>query len=77
MSSSPSLRPLYNFTGWVIKNIKLSSDVTVIKIRYDKRHLHKCPFCGQKMKSGNLGSGLAMPLFYFVRPRWRYGRSAD
>ena len=49
MSSFPSLRPLYNFDGWVIKNIKLSSDVAVIKIRHDKRHFSQCPFCGQKM----------------------------
>ena len=52
MSSSPSLRPLYNFDGWVIKNIKLSSDVAVIKIRHDKRHFSQCPFCGQKMGRG-------------------------
>ncbi len=49
MSSSPSPRPLYNFNRWVIKGIKLSSDVAVIKIRHDKRYLHRCPFCGQKM----------------------------
>jgi hypothetical protein len=34
MLPSLSLLPLYNFAGWVIKNIKLSSDVAVIKIRY-------------------------------------------
>ena len=49
MSSSPSLQPLYSFDGWVIKNIKLSSDVAMIKIRHDKRHLPQCPLCGQKM----------------------------
>jgi len=49
MSSSPSLQPLYNFNRWIIKDIKLSSDVVMIKICHDKRLLHKCPFCGQKM----------------------------
>jgi len=33
----------------VIKNIKMSSDVAMIKIRHDKRHIHQCPFCRQKM----------------------------
>lgn len=35
--------------GGVIKNIKLSSHIAVIKIRPDKRHLYQCPFCEQKM----------------------------
>jgi transposase len=44
MSNSPSLQPVYSFDGWVIKNIKLSSDAAVIKIGHDKRHFSQCPY---------------------------------
>jgi len=48
MSSSPSLRPLYTFPGWVIQEIKLNSELVMVRIR--RNHLLKiyCPHCLRK-----------------------------
>jgi len=45
MSSSPSLRPLYDFPGWIIQEIKISADIVMVKLR---RHIQRniyCPKC--------------------------------
>ena len=45
MSSTPSLRPLYTFPDWIIQEIKLNSEIVMVRLR---RHLQKptvCPNC--------------------------------
>ncbi len=48
MSNNPSLRPLYNFPGWVIQEIKLNSDMAIITLARDKRLSLHCPHCSLK-----------------------------
>ena len=45
MSSRPSLRPLYNFPGWVIQDIYIDSEMAAINLRRDLRCPVKCPVC--------------------------------
>lgn len=45
MSSSPSLRPLYNFKGWIIQEIKLNSEIVMVRLRLHKRKKILCPNC--------------------------------
>ena len=48
MSSTPSLRPLYNFPGWVIQEIKLNSEIVMVKLRRHKQKNIHCPICNKK-----------------------------
>jgi transposase len=48
MSSHPSLRHLYNFSGWVIHEMQVAQDLVVIKLYRDKRHRIYCPHCIRK-----------------------------
>ncbi len=48
MLSTPSLRPLFNFSGWVVQEIKLNSEIVMVRLR---RHLQRniyCPSCLEK-----------------------------
>jgi transposase len=49
MSACPSLRPLFNFKGWVIQEINLNSKSVIVKLRIDKRYVHRCPVCNKPM----------------------------
>ena len=51
MSSSPSLRPLHNFPGWVIQDIYVSPEMVVITLRRDLRFRIQCPVCHKKAGS--------------------------
>ena len=48
MSSTPSLRPLYNFPGWVIQEIKLNSELVVVRMRRNHQLTIYCPNCLRK-----------------------------
>ena len=48
MSSSPSLRPLYSFPGWVIQEIKLNPELVMVKIRRNHQLTIYCPHCLRK-----------------------------
>lgn len=50
MSSNPSLRPIYTFLGWVIKEIKLNSEIAMVRIRRHKNHKVFCPVCSKKAR---------------------------
>jgi len=45
MSRTPSLRPLYNYPGWVIQEIKLNAEVVMVRLRRDLRLKICCPHC--------------------------------
>ena len=45
MSSSPSLRPLYNFPGYVIQEIKLNADIVMVRLRRHLKWNIICPNC--------------------------------
>ena len=49
MSAYPSLRPIYLFPGWVIANVKIASDIGIVRLRVDERYNHPCPVCGKLM----------------------------
>lgn len=49
MSAYPSQRPLFNFKGWVIQEIKLNSESVTVKLRIDERYVHSCPVCNNRM----------------------------
>ena len=48
MSSHPSLRHLYDFSGWVIQDIQVTQVVAVVKLHRDKRLAIYCPHCIRK-----------------------------
>lgn len=48
MSSHPSLRHLYDFSGWVIKEIQMTQELAVVKLHRDKRLNIYCPHCIRK-----------------------------
>ena len=50
MSSSPSLRPIYTFFGWVIKEIKLNSELAMVRLRRHKQHKINCPLCNKRTR---------------------------
>ncbi len=50
MSSNTSLRPLYTFFGWVIKEIKLNSELAMVRLRRHKNHKIVCPNCSRRAK---------------------------
>lgn len=74
MSSSPSLRPIYTFLGWVIKEIKLNSDIAMIRLRRHKQHKIYCPLCSKRTRENRtswqsakdlpLGSANLVEIFY-------------
>lgn len=71
MSSSPSLRPLFNFSDWVTQEIKLSSKIVMVKIR---RHLQRniyCPHClekaGENRRSWQSAKDLPLGSAYLVQ----------
>lgn len=37
MSRTPSFRPLYNFLGWVIQEIKFNTELVMVRLRRDHR----------------------------------------
>lgn len=45
MSRTPSLRPLYNFPGWVIQEIKFNTELVMVRLRRDHRLKICCPHC--------------------------------
>jgi len=47
MNSTSSLRPLYTFPGWVVKDINLNSEIAVVKIRKNNKYNLKCPACSK------------------------------
>ena len=53
MDSTPSLRPLYTFDGWVIKEINLDSEMVVVKVRKNNKFKLKCPVCSNKKPQEN------------------------
>ncbi len=48
MSSHPSLRHLYDFSGWVIRKIQVTQLLAVVKLHRDKRLTIYCPHCIRK-----------------------------
>ena len=48
MSVHPSWSPLFDFAGWVIKEIKIIPELAMIKIQRDKRLSIRCPHCYQR-----------------------------
>ena len=48
MSSHPSLRHLYDFSGWVIREIQVTQLLAVVKLHCDKRLTIYCPHCIRK-----------------------------
>jgi transposase len=53
MLSTPSLRPLYTFSGWVIKEMKLNSDIAMVRLRKNRRYGLQCPVCSRKNPKEN------------------------
>jgi len=53
MNSTLSLRLLYDFPGWIIKDINLNSEIVVIKIRKNNKYNLKCPECLKKKPKEN------------------------
>ena len=53
MLSTPSLRPLYTFSGWVIKEVKLNSEIVLVKIQKNKNYALQCPICLKKKPKEN------------------------
>ena len=45
MSVHPSWSPLFDFSGWVIKEIKTRPKIAMIRLRRDKRLSIRCPYC--------------------------------
>jgi len=54
MSSSPSLRPLYTFVGWVIQEIKLNSEIAMVRLRRHRQHKLLCPICGNPARQNRV-----------------------
>lgn len=50
MSSSPSLSPLYQFSGWIVQEIKMTEQVAMVRLRQDRRRSVSCPDCGAAMR---------------------------
>ena len=48
MSSHPSLRSLYDFSGWVVQQIQVTPTIAVVKLHRDKRLNVYCPHCIRK-----------------------------
>lgn len=48
MSSHPSLRHLYDFSGWVIQEIQVIPKIAVVKLHRDRRRSIYCPHCIRK-----------------------------
>lgn len=48
MSSHPSLRNLYDFSGWVVQQIQVTPTIAVVKLHRDKRLNIYCPHCIRK-----------------------------
>lgn len=48
MSSHPSFRHLYDFSGWVIQEIQVTQILAVVKLQRDKRLTIYCPHCIRK-----------------------------
>lgn len=48
MSSYPSLRHLYDFSGWVIQQIQVTPVIAVVKLYRDRRRTVYCPHCIRK-----------------------------
>lgn len=49
MSSHPSLRTLFDFSGWVIQQIQVTPAIAVVKLHRDKRRSVYCPHCIRKV----------------------------
>ena len=74
MSSAPSLRPPYTFTGWIIQEINLNSEIAMIRLRRHKQKQILCPNCNcragenrriwQSAKDLPLGSVRLVQIFY-------------
>ena len=45
MSVHPSWSPLFDFPGWVIKEIKTRPEIAMIRLQRDKRFSIRCPYC--------------------------------
>ena len=54
MSSSPSLRPLYTFPGWIIQEIKLNSEIVMVRLRRHRKHKITCPDCGKRARENRV-----------------------
>jgi transposase len=54
MSSSPSLRPLYTFPGWIIQEVKLSSEIVMVRLRRHRKHKITCPDCGKQARENRV-----------------------
>jgi len=48
MSSHPSLRHLYDFSGWVIQEVQVTPEIAVVKLHRDRRRSIYCPHCIKK-----------------------------
>jgi transposase len=48
MTRYPSLRLLYDFPGWVIQQVKVGSEIAMIRIRRNRSHKINCPHCGKR-----------------------------
>lgn len=54
MSSSPSLRPLYTFPGWIIQEIKLNSEIVIVRLRRHRKYKLTCPICNQRARENRV-----------------------
>jgi len=85
MSSNPSLRPLYTFFGWVIKEVKLNSELAIVRLRRNKKYKINCPFCSKQARENRriwqgakdlpLGSAKLVEIIY-DRPRKYYPKNS-
>lgn len=48
MTSHPLFRYVYDFPGWIIEHIHVTSALAVVKLRQDRRRNIYCPCCSRK-----------------------------
>lgn len=48
MTCTPSLRLLYDFPGWVIEEIKVGTEIAMVRLRRNRSHVINCPICGKR-----------------------------
>ena len=71
MSSHPSLRHLYDFSGWVIQEIQVTPKIDVVKFHRDRRHSIYCPHCIRKaaLNKKVMQSAFDLPIEFSVYSR--------